>query len=157
MPPRTRTADLLGHNVRRAALILTATFLLLGACKVRLVDDYNKDAEDGLLRTYGRVENLFDAIAERAEDQRRYHHFSDRYSEINGMIRVQVLRESARPLNRESFGIISEIDTVFMRFRDRHRSDDNYPEALLQLHRPRMQRMFGAALRAERVRRDDSN
>src|SRR5688572_2453222 len=85
------------HRLRVLAT-LAITVLLLASCKVRLIDEYNKDAEEGLLRTYGKVESLFDAMAEAREPGlRTYARFADRYAEINEMIRIQMLRESARP------------------------------------------------------------
>src|SRR4051812_45025780 len=92
----------------------TATLLVaLAACKVKLIDAYNKEAEEGLLQAYGKVESLFDALAEAPAADRAYTRYADRYAGILELIRVQELRESARPLNHESFGIIAIIDTVF--------------------------------------------
>jgi hypothetical protein len=140
------------------ARTLALAFAVIAAtsCKVKLIDDYNKDAEDGLLAAYCKVEKLFDAIAEASTppDPRAYHHFAQAYSEVSEAIRVQVMRESARPLNAESFGIIAQIDTVFTGYRDAHRKSNDVPEILIPRHRDVMRRMFSAALRAERVKQD---
>ena len=142
----------------RSLLVVIAAGLLLATCKVQLLDDYDKTSEDALLRTYGQIESLFDAIAEAPDSAARsYRRFASRYAEIQEAIRVQVLRQSARPLNRESFGIISIIDTVFAVYRQRHRdSPRGLPDVLLERQRANMRRLFMAALRAERVRKDET-
>jgi hypothetical protein len=140
---------------RMAALV--PVLLLAAACKVTLLDAYNKDSEDALLRTYGEIESLYDAIGEGQDSAARaYPKFAPRYADIQRMIRVQVLREGARPLNSESFGIISIIDTVFTGYREHHRTHD-VPPVLLTRRRDNMKRLFGAALRAERVKQDQQD
>src|SRR5690349_18765872 len=138
----------------RAALVASALFA--AGCKVKLIDDYSKSAADGLVSAYAKVERLFDAIAEAnaPPDPRAYYHFSQQYSDANEAIRVQVLRESARPLNAESYGIIAQIDTVFTGYREAHKKANDVPDILITRHRDVMRRMFGAALRAERVKQD---
>ena len=143
----------------RQIIVAALAALLLAACRVKLLDDYDKASEDALLRTYGQIESLFDAMAEAPDSTARsYARFADRYAEIQQAIRVQVVRESARPLNSESFGIISIIDSVFTGYRQRHRdSPRGVAAVLLERQRVNMRRLFTAALKAERVKRDDSD
>jgi hypothetical protein len=141
--------------MRTRPLVAFALVLLFAAaCKVRLLDDYDAASEESLLRTYGEIESLFDAIAEAADAERDYELFSRKYGDIQRMIRVQVVREASRPLNSESHGIVAEIDTVFTGYRERHKAR-GVDDTLLARWRSNMQRMFTAALRAERVKRDD--
>ncbi len=138
----------------RVVVTLVAALAIAAACKIKLVADYDKAAEDGLLQAYGKIERLYDAMSQDDSAGRTYARYADRYAEINEMIRVQVVREAARPLNSESFGIVSTIDTVFTSYRERHKRDTVYNAALLPLHRDRLRRMFVAALKAERVKQD---
>ncbi|MEX2153970.1 MAG: hypothetical protein WD825_11575 [Gemmatimonadaceae bacterium] len=142
----------------RFAAALFATALALGACKVRLIDSYNRESEEGLLRTYGKIESLFDAMTDATEPGARvYSRFADRYAEIHELIRVQVLREDMRPLNAESRGIVAQIDTVFTRYRADHRKDNGFNPALTDRHRDVMRRLFTAAVKAERAKADSDD
>jgi len=143
----------------RQIFVTAVAALLLTACRVKLLDDYDKASEDALLRTYGQIESLFDAMAEAPDSaSRSYARFADRYADIQQAIRVQVVRESARPLNSESFGIVSIIDSVFTGYRQRHKdSPRGVAAVLLERQRVNMRRLFSAALKAERVKRDDSD
>lgn len=141
----------------RGLALLAGVLLALTACKVTLLDAYDKQAEDGLLQAYGKVESLFDAIGDAQPADRAYARFAERYAAIVEMIRVQALRESARPLNAESFGIVSIIDTVFTSYRDAHKRDNTVADVLLTRHRDNLKRLFGAALRAERAKKDDGD
>ena len=139
----------------RPLVALAATLLLVSGCKVRLLDDYSAESEEALLRTYGEVEALFDVIAEAPDSARAYPRYAARYGDIQRMIRVQVVREASRPLNSESHGIVAEIDTVFTGYRERHRTQGAPAAVILTRWRNNMQRMFTAALKAERVKRDE--
>ena len=143
------------RHLVRAVAVACVLFAVAG-CKVKLIDDYSKDAEDGLLAAYAKVERLFDAISEAntPPDPRAYHRFAQQYADASEAIRVQALRESARPLNAESYGIIAQIDTVFTGYREAHRKANDVAEILIAGHRDAMRRMFGAALKAERVKQD---
>ena len=144
------------QRVAQRSLGIAALLVALAACKVKLIDAYNKEAEEGLLQAYGKVERLFDAIADAPTPaDRAYSRYAEQYAAILEMIHVQELRESVRPLNRESYGIISIIDTVFTGYRDAHKRSDTVPDVLLTRHRDNMRRLFGAALRAERAKKDD--
>lgn len=128
---------------------------MLGACKVRLLDDYSKDAEQGLITAFAKVDGLFDGLAEATEPgARAYGQFAGQYAEVHELIRIQVLREAARPLNKESYGIVATIDTLFSRYRREHRAANDVPELLIDRHRDNLRRLFVAALRAERVKQD---
>jgi hypothetical protein len=149
----------LGQSAWRVtrALVVGCAVLAAAGCKVKLIDDYNKAAEDGLITAYAKVERLFDAIADAPTAQpqpRAYVNFAKQYSDASEAISVQVLRESARPLNAESYGIIAQIDTVFAGYREAHKKANDVPDILIVRHRDVMRRMFGAALRAERVKQD---
>jgi hypothetical protein len=128
----------------------------LAACKVRLIDSYSRESEEQLLATYGKVEHLFDALHQAAADSapRAYAGFAPLYSEIHQAIQVQTLREGARPLNAESQGIVARIDTLFTRYRDDHHRTNSFNDALLDIHRNNLRRLFEAALKAERVKGD---
>lgn len=130
-------------------LILVA---LASACSVRLLDDYSKGAEDGLVATFAQVTALYEELAQRDANARAFALSAPKWSEIHQAVQVQVLRESARPLNRESYGMIAQIDTLLSEYRRRHRERDNYPDVLMQRHREQLFRAFSAALRAERIR-----
>jgi len=125
---------------------------------VRLIDSYNRQSEEGLLATYGKVERLFDTMHQAAIDSsaRGYARFAPMYADIHEAIQVQIMREGARPLNSESQGIVARIDTLFTRYREDHRKTDNFNDALVPIHRNNLRRLFEAALRAERVKADST-
>ena len=151
---------LIGRHSRRhvRALLLVAFLGALASCKVRLIDSYNRESEEALLSTYGKVEHLFDALGQAVADSssRKYAPFAPMYSDIHDAIQVQILREGARPLNRESQGIVARIDTLFTRYREDHRRTNTFNDALVPIHRNNLRRLFEAALKAERVKADST-
>jgi hypothetical protein len=141
----------------RASLATFCVFAMLASCKVRWIDSYNRESEESLLSTYGKVESLFDAMRQTVNDSSRrdYAKFADKYADIHQALQVQRLREDARPLNSESQGIVARIDTLFTKYRDDHRKRNTFDDVLLDRHRENMHRLFEAALKAERVKVDN--
>ena len=46
---------------------------------------------------------------------------------------------------------------MFTSYRDAHKRDNTVADVLLARHRDNLKRLFGAALRAERAKKDDSD
>src|SRR5207244_10917310 len=133
---RTHLAQAMRSPSFRYARASVAVFCMLAtfaSCKVRWIDSYNRESEESLLSTYGKVESLFDAMRQTVNDSSRrdYAKFADKYAEIHQAIQVQRLREEARPLNSESQGIVARIDTLFTKYRDDHRKRNTFEEVLL--------------------------
>ena len=140
----------------RTAVLIVSSVALAASCKVRLIDSYNKESEESLLSTYGKVEHLFDGMRQAVADDssRKYAVFAPQYAAINEAIQVEILREAARPLNDESQGIVARIDTLFTKYREEHRAKNTFDATLVPIHRNNLRRLFGAALRAERIKAD---
>jgi len=151
-PFRARTR----YARHRALALFFVAALGVGGCKVRFIDSFSRESEEGLLRTYGAVERLFDAMdqAVRQSTPRNYQVFAAQYAEIHEMIQVLKLREDARPLNAESQGIVKIIDSLFTKYREDHRATKTFNEVLLGRHRDNLKRLFTAALKAERAKKE---
>ena len=158
LPEETRMTALRKNSRRYARSLVACVCMLaaLGSCRVRWIDSYSRESEESLLSTYGKVERLFDAMRQTVNESssRDYTKFAPLYSEVHQAVQVQIMREGARPLNRESQGIVARIDTLFSKYREDHRKTNSFNPALLEIHRNNLRRLFEAALKAERVKAD---
>lgn len=142
--------------MRWLAIALLGT--LLAACSgIKLVADYDAEAAKGIADTSSAVFAFYDRmISARATPPRpatlAYREYADHWGRIETQIRVMLVREASRPLNSDSEAIAKTILGFWVKYREAHLSGDDYNARLLGIHRDRFQRLFAAALRAEKAK-----
>lgn len=177
-PARTAPA-LQGLRLVLLALLFS---LLAGCAGVKLVVDYDADAAKTITDTSAEVFTFYDKlieaktkalqaaqapkaaggpqVAQDAAAQLPYAAFAEDWGKIETRIRVLVVREESRPLNSESQRISRTILEFWQKYRARHQQSDDYGTVLAVIHRDRYQRLFTAALVAEKAKslaNDDSD
>jgi hypothetical protein len=161
--PTMQTIALGSRWLRLFAAIALAC--VLASCSgIKLVADYDADAAKSITDASAEVFAFYDRLIEakaRARSQKlAYSGFNEDWGKIETRIRVLMVREEARPLNSESQRVAGTILEFWQKYREAHRKNDDYAAALLPIHRDRFQRLFTAALLAEKAKRladPDSN
>lgn len=148
LPPSLRWLRLLS--------LLLLIGLLTSCTSVRLVPDYDADAVKGITDTSAEVFTFYDKVieakAKAGTAKLRYAGFADDWGRIETHIRVLVVREEARALNSESQRISRTILDFWQKHRAKHKETDDYGLKLAEIHRDRFQRLFTAALVAEKAK-----
>lgn len=130
----------------------------LSACSgIRLVADYDAEAAKRITDTSAHVFAFYDRlISERARlpksNKLPYAPFDSDWGKIETEIRVMVVSEQARPLNSDSEAISEGILGFWTKYRESHRASGDYNADRLPIHRDRFQRLFIAALAAEKAK-----
>ena len=147
--------------------LLLATLLaglLSGCAGVKFVADYDAEAAKAITDTSAEVFTFYDHLIEgkaKASGKKlAYSGYTEDWGKIETRIRVLMVREESRPLNSESQRIAKTILDFWQKYRANHQKGDDYVAALLPIHRDRFQRLFTAALVAEKAKRladPDSN
>ena len=142
------------NRVLFGALALWVLGLVSACSGVKLVADYDAEAAKAITETSSEVFAFYDSLIEaRASGPVRYSAFSERWGKIETRLRVLKVREDARPINNESQRIAQTILEFWDKYRKKHQSTNDYAAVLLPIHRDRFQRLFTAALVAERAKR----
>jgi hypothetical protein len=133
------------------------TALLTACAGIKLVADYDAEAAKAIADTSASVFAFYDRmISARAAPPRpatlAYREFADDWGRIETQIRVMLVREESRPLNADSEAITKRILEFWAKYRHQHLTSDDYNARLLTIHRDRFQRLFAAALRAEKAK-----
>ena len=159
-----RASDLVAKSQRRAAFaplhwigLALLTALLTACAGIKLVADYDAEAAKAIADTSSAVFTFYDRmISARAAPPRpatlAYRDFADDWGRIETQIRVMLVREESRPLNADSEAITKTILGFWASYRNKHLTTDDYNARLLVIHRDRFQRLFAAALRAEKAK-----
>ena len=149
-------------------LSLVFSVLLLGflaSCSgVKLVPDYDAEAAKAITDTSREVfafyDKMIEAKAKTGSAKLPYAPFADDWGKIETQVRVLMVREESRPLNSESQRIARTVLDFWQKYRAGHQKTDDYNTFLLGMHRDRFQRLFTAALVAEKAKAlavDDSD
>lgn len=136
-------------------LVVVAVFL--SACAgVKLVADYDAEAAKGITETSAEVFSFYDRLIEAkvkaGTGKLPYAGAADDWGKIESRIRVLLVREEARPLNSESKRIVAILLEFWQQRRAEHRTRDDYVAALVPQHRDQFQKLFTAALVAEKAK-----
>lgn len=137
--------------------VLLLSWLLTACSGVRLVPDYDAEAAKSITDTSAEVfafyDKMIDAKAAAPRDKLAYASAKTDWGRIETRLRVLLVREQSRPLNTESERIAGTILDFWQKYRAQHLQKDDYAAVLLPIHRDRFQRLFTAALVAERAKR----
>lgn len=137
------------------AVALLLSGLLASCSSVKLVADYDAEAGKAITDTSAEVFAFYDRMIEakaKAAARLPYAGFAEDWGKIETHIRVLVVREESRPLNSESQRIARTILEFWQKYRARHQQADDYDAKLAAIHRDRFQRLFTAALVAEKAK-----
>lgn len=139
-------------------LVVVVLGALVTACSgIKFVADYDAEAARGIADTSAAVFAFYDRmISARATPPRpatlTYRDYADDWGKVETQLRVMLVREASRPLNADSEAIAKTILDFWVRYRAAHLNGDDYSARLLAIHRDRFQRLFAAALRAEKAK-----
>ena len=140
----------------RFGFLLLLAFAL-GGCAVKLVADYDSVSFEEILKVGKKVDKFYGDLLEAKSSDRAYQKFSDRYVEIETDIRSLVTRNTARALNEESTQISEITLSLWLKYKDGHKTKDTYSDGTAKLDRNRFVRLFAAAASAERAKNLDAD
>lgn len=142
-------------GTRYASWLLLCALFCTGCGSVRFVADYDQAALDDLAESSAQVFAFYDKLLETraATGVVRYAPYAEDWGKVETRLRVGILREQARPKNQESVEILATTLDMWIRFRDSHRSRDDYVPAKIAIDRKHMARNLGAAMNAEEAKK----
>jgi len=135
------------QSVITSVILLSAIFYY--GCSVNLIATYDQTAVNDIIQAYQLVDSFYQKLSNTPEDQRDYKTFSGDYEKIESSLRVLVLRNSARTLNKESTEIAKNILGLWQKYKNNHKESNNYDSDLIEIHRNRFFENFEAMTVAE--------
>jgi hypothetical protein len=130
-------------------LFVTFCFLMQSGCTYKLVADYNSGLSEETIMVAKKVDYFYANLLNTPDSLRTFDRSSQAYTEIEVDIKSILMRNKIRPLNEESVKIIENTDSLWQKYKTRHKDENTYKDSLLELHRERFARMFMAMFNAE--------
>ncbi len=133
------------------ALLFTMSMVL--GCGMLQIADYDSKTAEAVVTTAKSVDIFYGKLLETSPDQREYSSYSDSYVELETELRALVMMNKIRPLNTESTQIAEIILEMWIKYKDAHKTKNEYKDALAKLHRKRFIRLFTAMTVAEEAKK----
>lgn len=135
-------------------LIIFAFVLTIQGCSVKMVADYDDTTKESILKTAKEIDKFYCALLETEESKRQYEQFSKDYHSIEVEIRSLVLRNKARPLNKESTKQAEIALDRWIIFKERHKTKNTYSTGDAKLDRDYLSNIFNYMLGAELAKKE---
>ncbi|WP_199139689.1 hypothetical protein [Delftia sp. ASV31] len=140
----------------RVALSIIFLIMLASCASVRFVPEYDAESAKAITETSAEVFAFYDRLIEaklkQGNENLPYAATADDWGKIETKIRVLTVREDSRPLNSESQQITRTILEFWVNYRAKHRDTNDYAAKISRIHRDRFQKLFIAALLAEKAK-----
>lgn len=146
--------SILHHFNKKTATLIILLFVAIFyyGCNINLIATYDQAAVDDIIQSYQLVDSFYQKLINTPEDQRDYNKFVNDYEKIESNLRVLVLKNSARALNKESTEIAKNILGLWQKYRKNHKELNNYDNDLIEIHRNRFFEIFEAMTVAENAK-----
>lgn len=135
-------------------LSLLAVFLYFQGCAVKYVADYDAKIEENTIKISKQVNKFYANLLETELTKREYKNYKDEYIDIEVEIKALILQSNAHPLNDQSVAIATTILDKWLQYKQEHKLNNTYKDALIQNHQIRFSRLFKAMLVAEIAKQD---
>jgi len=123
--------------------------ILLQGCAVKYVADYDAKIEADTIQISKKVNKFYANLLETDISKRVYESSKKEYIEIEVEIRALILQSNAHPLNSQSIFISEMILEKWLKYKNNHKLNNTYKDALIVNHQKRFERLFKAMLIAE--------
>ena len=141
------------HRAYLSLITLASVLVFLQGCTIKMVSDYDAEAAKEIINVSKQVDQFYGSLIETKESERSYNTFKEKYIEIEVNIRALIIRNKTRPLNDESISIAETTLEKWLKYKEKHKTNDNYKTSLASNHRKRFTRLFTAMSVAEEAKK----
>ncbi len=143
----------LDFNIRSNITILFIFFItavtLASCANTKIISEYDKNAEQEIKQVGSKVDEFYENLLAANQDDRSYQQYSEQYQKIQTELRLLFDKNKARKLNEESTKISESILTLWVKYKEKHKLNNNYTNGNVKLDRSRLARLFSTATVAE--------
>lgn len=133
--------------------LLISLLLFFHGCAIKLVADYDAEITKEIINLSKQVNRFYGILLEKNESKRNYDLFKEKYITIEVNLRALIIQNRARPLNEESISIAETTLEKWLKYKEKHKTNNNYKSSLAGNHRVRFNRLFTAMLVAEEAKK----
>lgn len=144
-------------KVRFVHLFFLLVFIANTGCTVRYVAEYDAAIKEEVVQVSKKVDLFWGELLDTPINERKYIKFKDKYNELEADIRVLVMKNEIRPLNKESTKQAKIALALWVEDKELHRKNDSFSDFEAQQHRKQFTRVFTAMAKGEEVKDTSPN
>lgn len=122
-------------------------------CAVKYIADYDAKIKDNTIQISKQVNKFYANLLEADSSKRVYKNYKKVYIDIEVEIQALILQSNAHPLNSQSVSISETILEKWQKYKNKHKLNNTYKDALIKNHQKRFNRLFKAMLIAEAAKK----
>jgi hypothetical protein len=127
------------------------------SCGVRYVANYNATLSNDVIAVAKRVDSFYAHLIDAPDSLRTFDKYREEYTSIEVDLNSIVMRNQIRPLNKESTQIAKNALGLWLKFRAEHKKKNEYKDAMAELDRQHMARIFVSMFNAEEAKKTAQN
>jgi len=131
------------------AFILAAMLLLLNACALNQISDYDVRSMNQMQLVAKKVDYFYAQISYQPKEKRTYSQSAKQYLEIEVDLNALKLRQQARPTNELTLKQVEIAQTLWSEDRKSHQKKDTISDFIIKRHRQQFSRVFLAMIKGE--------
>jgi len=133
-------------------VILVIALLSTGGCSVHYVADYDASIKEEIVQVAKKVDLFWGDLLDTESADRKYDKFKDQYNQVETDIRVLVMKNEIRALNKESTKQAKIALDLWIEDRSIHKVDDTFSDFVAKRHRKQFNRVFTAMAKGEEAK-----
>ena len=134
-------------------VVIVALFASSG-CAVRYVADYDASIKEEIFQVAKKVDIFWGVLLDTDKAERPYDKFKEQYNQIEADLRVLVMKNEIRALNKESTKQANIALSLWVEDRQIHKKEDSFSNSEAQRHRKQFHRVFTAMASGEDIKKN---
>ncbi len=128
------------------------TLLMLSACTVRYVAEYDASITEEIIKLLKKVDMFYGELLETDVNNRGYENFKEKYIEIESDLRVLLVKNQIRALNKESTEQAKIALELWIEDKEEHKENNTVSDFIAKRHRGQFTRIFIAMAKGEKAK-----
>ncbi len=141
-------------NASRWMLMLSA--LLLSACSMRLVSEYDVRSLEQMEQIVQKIDFLYLQMENTPKAERAFTRFQNQYLEVMSELNVLHLRQQARESNEQTTKQVKIALDLWQQDLSSHRAKNTLSDFIIKRHRAQYMRLLNAMIQGEQFKQIDS-
>ena len=131
------------------AIMLSMTLLLLNACAINQVSDYDAQSLNQMQLVAKKVDYFYAQLSYLPKDKRTYQQSAKQYLEVEVDLNALKLRQQIRSTNELTLKQVEIAQALWSDDRKTHQKKNTISDFIIKRHRQQFQRVFLAMIKGE--------
>jgi len=140
------------ERIKLSFATLIITLFNVSGCTTHYISNYDPAIKNEIIEVSKKIDIFWGALFDVKPSKRKYDKFKIQYNQIEADIRVLVIKNEIRSLNRESIIQANIALDLWIEDRALHKKNDTFSDFQAKRHRKQFNRVFTAMAKGEEAK-----